>query len=134
MYKTRITVTGIVTLAVAIISFGHILEVAQAHGNALYSALMYPIAIDGMMIGCTLALLVKTGVSKQTRRWATVGRYVGFGATVYANVLHSGWASADDMIVNGIPAVALIILTEVLITSIHGTPATRARRTVNKKK
>jgi hypothetical protein len=125
MRNARITITGIVTLAVAIISYRHIMEIALAHGNDIFAACLYPLPIDGLIIGCTVALLVKTGVSKATRKWATIGRYFGFAATLYANILHSGWTSIDGIIVNGIPAVSLIILVEVLINSVHGTPATR---------
>lgn len=132
MNKARYAATIIVTLAVAAISYTHIYSIALSHGNAPFVSALYPLTIDGVIAASTLTLIQRVGVSKTTRTWATVGRYFGFAATIYANAVHSGWASTDDVIINTIPGVALIITLEVLVHAAKGTPATRARRTASK--
>jgi hypothetical protein len=99
----------------------------------LSRAVTFPICIDAMILIAALTVAARTGVNAKARRWAGFARYFGFAATIYANGLASGIASAkviDAQIITGtafllIPAVALICTMELLIHGAQGTPATR---------
>lgn len=127
--KLRIALIVAVCLGVFYTSFRHIVAVAMAQGNPTDVALMYPISIDAVIMISALTLVVRTGVSKAARFWARFGRVFGFAATIYANVAHSGYASTDAVLVNLIPAVALIVTVELLIHSAQGTAASRRAAT-----
>jgi hypothetical protein len=87
---------------------------------------MYPVCIDAVILVSALYLVATTGVNKLAKFWATAGRYFGFAATVFANMAHSGWTSASDVVINLIPAVALIITMELVVYGFKATPATRS--------
>lgn len=125
--KSRFIATGILVASVFTISFQHIMAIAHSHGNG-WTSFLYPMSIDGLIVACTMTLITKTGVSKVTRKWAGAGRYFGFAATCYANAVHSGWSDTDTVIINLIPAIALIIGVEVLVHAAQGTTASRSRR------
>lgn len=99
----------------------------------LSRAVTFPICIDAMILIAALTVAARTGVNAKARRWAGFARYFGFAATIYANGLASGIASAkviDAQVLTGtafmlIPAVALICTMELLIHGAQGTPATR---------
>lgn len=129
---TRLAITILVTAGIFKISAGHIIEVAMRYGNDFQSAIVYPVAIDGMILVSAITMAASVGVSKEAKFWAKVGRYFGFAATVYANLVHSQWENLDAMAVNVIPAVALIIVMELSISSAKMTPA--AKRTLKTKK
>lgn len=127
--KLRIALIVVVTLGVFYTSFRHIVAVAMAHGNTADVALFYPVSIDAVIMISALTLVVRNGVPKAARFWARFGRVFGFVATIYANVAHSGYASTDAVLVNLIPAVALICTVELLIHSARGTSASRRQAT-----
>jgi len=126
----RLALTILVTAGIFYVSAGHIVDVAMAHGNPFRTAIIYPLAIDGVILISALTVAAQVAVSKETRRYAKAARWFGFGATIYANLAHSGYASTDAVIVNLIPAVALILMMEVVISSARMTPA--ARKAVRK--
>lgn len=126
--KVRLSVVGAVALAAFVISYSHITDVAMAHGNSAFAASLYAVAIDGMIISSAMTLAARVNVNAKAKFWATVARYVGFTFTMYANILHSGYASIDDMIVNGIPGACLILTLETLIHAAKGTPQAKRSR------
>jgi hypothetical protein len=102
----------------------------------LSRAVTFPICIDALILIAALTVAARTGVNAKARRWAGFGRYFGFTATIYANGLAGGIASAaaahqvNAPVVMGtlfmlIPAVALIVTMELLIHGAQGTPASR---------
>lgn len=123
--KLRMTAITAVCLAVFAISFDHITTVAATYGNG-WTAILYPICIDGVILVSALTLVARVGISKATKAYAKAGRWFGFIATIYANVAHSGYASTDAVLVNLIPAISLILTVEMLIHAAQGTSATRA--------
>lgn len=123
--KVRMVLIGIVCLGIFYISFRHIVAVAMEYGNTLDVAIMYPICIDAVILISALTLVQPRGVNKQAKMWATIGRVVGFIATIYANMLHSAWESTDAVAVNLIPGAMLIITVELLIYGYKGTPAAK---------
>jgi len=127
--KLRMVLISIVCLGIFYTSFRHIVAVAQHYGNTIDVAIMYPICIDAVILISALTLIAPRGVNKQAKVWATIGRTLGFVATIYANMLHSGWESTDAIVVNLIPGVMLIITVELMIYGFKATPATRAKST-----
>lgn len=125
--KLRITAITIVCLAVFAISYEHIATVAGQYGNG-WSRYLYPICIDGVILISALTLVARAGVTKTTRYYAKLGRWFGFIATIYANVAHSGYGSTDAILVNLIPALALILTVELLIHAATGTAKYSAGR------
>lgn len=123
--KTRIAIAITVTAGIFYISASHITHIAMEYGNPMRTAVVFPLAIDGVILFCTLTLTTKTGINKATRSYCNAGRWFGFAATVYANMAASGWDSTDGVIINLIPAVALILMLEALIHTYKGTPASK---------
>lgn len=123
--KLRITAITAVCAAVFAISFDHITTVAATYGNG-WTSFLYPICIDGVILVSALTLVARVGISKATKAYAKAGRWFGFVATIYANVAHSGYSSTDSIVVNLIPAIALIFTVELLIHAAQGTSASRS--------
>lgn len=121
----RLALTVLVTAGIFYVSAGHIVDVAMLHGNPFRTAIVYPLAIDGVILISALTMAANVAVSKETKRYAKAARWFGFIATIYANLAHSGYASLDAIAVNLIPAVALILMMEVVISSARMTPAAR---------
>lgn len=132
MTKIRIALTAIIWAGAFKISGSHIVSVAMANGNRIDDAIIYPLSIDALIIACALWVSAPKGVNKATRLWAAAGRYFGFAATVYANLAHSGWSSLESGIINLIPAIAVIVATEVFVHGMKGTVATRAAKQATK--
>ncbi|WP_329260718.1 DUF2637 domain-containing protein [Actinoallomurus sp. NBC_01490] len=82
------TVISVVLLAViaAVVSFGHMRELALRHGEARWSATLIPLSVDGMVVAASMSVLL---ASKMGRRgewlpWALL--IVGSLASLAANV------------------------------------------------
>lgn len=131
--SARIALTAVVCAASFFVSFRHIVEVARDAGNDAVTAGMYPVCIDAVILVSALYLVASTGVNKMAKLWATIGRYFGFSATVFANMAHSGWANPTAVIINLIPAVALIITMELVVYGFKATPAARASQATARK-
>jgi hypothetical protein len=91
------TVISVVALAaiVAIVSFGHMRELALRHGEAPWSATLIPLSVDGMVVAASMSVLL---ASKMGRRgdwlpWTLL--IVGSLASLAANV-----AVADPSVVS----------------------------------
>ncbi len=125
--KFRLALITLVCSGVFYISFSHITSIAQQYGNAAHVAWVYPLCIDGVILISALSLTARVGINKATKFYAKLGRWFGFAATIYANVLHSGYSSTDAIVVNVLPAIALIITVELLIHASAGTSAYRRR-------
>ena len=96
-----------------------------AADNTQVSAAVYPVSIDAVILVSALYLVGGTGVNKLAKMWATVGRVFGFAATIFCNMAHSGWDNVASVVVNMIPAIALIITVEMLVYGWKATPAAR---------
>ena len=121
----RLAIVIIVTVGIFYVSAGHIVEVAMRYGNPFSTAIVYPLAVDGVILVSGLTMAARVGVSKETRRYAQLARYCGFAATLGANAAHSPTASIIAIAVNIIPAVMLILMMETVISSVKMTPAAR---------
>lgn len=124
--KIRLVVIAVACLAMFRISFSHIVDVATVNGNA-DTALWFPIGIDGSIIATAMTLAAKRGVNKATKQWGLFVRWTGFAFTIFANVAHSDFISAQAVIINLAPALGLIGLLEMLIHAAQGTPVNQPR-------
>jgi hypothetical protein len=128
MQKIRISLTAVIWAGAFKVSGSHIVSVAMANGNRFDDAIIYPLSIDPLIIACALWVASPKGVNRATKLWAAAGRYFGFIATVFANLAHSGWTSYESAAINLVPAIAVIIATEVFVHGMKSTPAARAAR------
>lgn len=126
IHTIRIALTSIIWAGAFKVSGSHIVSVAMKNGNRFDDAIVYPLSIDALIIACALWVSAPKGVNKATKIWAAFGRYFGFAATVYSNLAHSGWTSYESAAINLIPAVAVIIATEVFVYGMKSTPAAKA--------
>jgi hypothetical protein len=132
MNATLLARLGLILLVDAIafrVSYSHIYELALHFGTPKDVALLYPLCVDALILACSLTLIAKSGVSKIAKLYAFWGRAFGFTATVYCNLASSHWASVEAAAFALIPAVSLIIVTELAIHSAKSTPQKRAART-----
>lgn len=130
--KTRIALTTLVWAGAFAVSAFHIYTVALANGNPWYTAATYPLTVDALILVCALTLTASRDVSKAAKKYAAGGRWFGYAATIYANVASGHYASTDAVIINLIPAVCLILVTQVFVHAARGTAATRATRATTK--
>jgi hypothetical protein len=91
------TVISVVLLAViaAIVSFGHMRELALRHGEARWSATLIPLSVDGMVVAASMSVLLtsKTGRRGEWLPWTLL--IVGSLASLAANV-----AVADSTVIS----------------------------------
>lgn len=130
--NVKIVLTGIVWAAAFKVSASHTVGVALDHGNRMDDALMYPILIDAMIVGCALWVASPKGVNKSTRMWSAFGRYLGFAATLTVNLAHADFSDWKSVVVSLLPAIGVITMTEVFVHGMKGTVATRAAKQATK--
>lgn len=123
--KIRMALIALVCGGVFANSATHIHFTAVLARNSSTMAWTYPICIDAVILISALTLVQATGVNKSARFWARFGRIFGFAATIYCNIAASQFVSVSDIIVDLIPAVALIATVEMLIHGWRGTAASR---------
>lgn len=126
--RLRLALISLVCTGVFKISASHIIKVAMEHGNSHSDALVYPVAIDAVILISALTLTAAKGVNGMAKWWARIGRWFGFAATIFCNMASSNFASTMDAVIALIPAIALIITVELLIHASKATPATRRNR------
>jgi hypothetical protein len=125
----RLALIIVVTAGIFVLSASHIVNVAQHYGNPGWTAYIYPLSIDGVIMVSALTLVATQGaVSKEAKHWARFGRYFGFAVTIYANMEHSGYGSAAAVIINTIPAISLIAMMEITIHSAKAMARQQQRR------
>jgi Protein of unknown function (DUF2637) len=130
--RTRTMLTAAVAAGSFYISASHIVTVATAAGNHGLAAYIYPVAVDAVILVSVLTLVARVAVNKMAKFYARLGRIFGFSATIYCNVSASGFHSVQSMVIDLIPAVAAIIVMELLVHTAQATPATRARSAARK--
>lgn len=96
-YIRLATVISVVLLAViaAVVSFGHMRELALRHGEARWSATLIPLSVDGMVVAASMSVLLssKTGRRGEWLPWTLL--IVGSLASLAANV-----AVADPTVIS----------------------------------
>jgi len=105
--------TGIVAAVAGYASFRHIVKVAQDAGEHLSVAAIYPLAIDGLILVGTLAMLEDKRDGRKPRLSARLAVAFGIIATLAANIA-SAEPTVKARLVAAVPPIAFLIAVEVL--------------------
>src|SRR5215472_11980753 len=107
-----ITVAGLAGIAGAL-SYSHMRQLAEAHGNTGWHAHTLPLSVDGVEIVASLVLLAdrRTGRRSGWLPWAAL--LIGTAASLAANVA-TAQPSTISRIIAGWPALALLIAVKLL--------------------
>ncbi|MFB9879272.1 DUF2637 domain-containing protein [Planobispora siamensis] len=97
----RTTTATVVVLAAiaAVVSYGHMHELAVRHGESSAAAAIVPISVDGMIVAASLALLVDSRAGRRGGILPWTFLLVGIGASLAANI-----AAADPTLAGRIIA------------------------------
>jgi hypothetical protein len=106
-----------VAVIAAIASYSHMRTVAHQYGQSdLISALM-PLSVDGLVLAASVAI----GDGRRRTWSAWLAFWIGVGASVAANVL-AAQPSLIARLISAWPAIALLLVVEVLARSGQGDP------------
>ncbi|NKY99054.1 DUF2637 domain-containing protein [Nocardiopsis dassonvillei subsp. albirubida] len=116
------TIAAVLMLAViaAVVSYSHMYELALRHGEPEWRAALFPLSVDGMIVGASMTLLsdARNGRKGGLLPWALL--IIGSGASLAANV-----AVADptmwSRIIHAWPSFALIGAYELLMREFRAT-------------
>jgi hypothetical protein len=83
-----VTVTSVLLLAViaAVVSFGHMRELALRHGEARWGATLIPLSVDGMVIAASMSVLLASKMGRRGEWLPWTLLIVGSLASLAANV------------------------------------------------
>ena len=110
---------GAVAGIAAYASYTHMRDLAVTHGQHSTVAALLPVSVDGMLVVATLVMREDRQAGHRVRTWAWIAFVLGVAASVVANVL----AALPDLIsrvISAWPAVALLLVIEVLATGKRG--------------
>ncbi|MFE1396962.1 DUF2637 domain-containing protein [Nocardiopsis dassonvillei] len=125
-----VTIAAVLLLAgiAAVVSYSHMYELALRHGEPEWRAALFPLSVDGMIVGASMTLLsdARHGRKGSLLPWTLL--IVGSGASLAANV-----AVADptmwSRIIHAWPSFALIGAYELLMREFR--TAARSVRTAS---
>ncbi|GHD29734.1 hypothetical protein GCM10007147_30900 [Nocardiopsis kunsanensis] len=115
-WSRAVTIAAVLMLAgiAAVVSYSHMYELALRHGEPEWRAALFPLSVDGMIVGASMALLsdARRGAKGGLLPWALL--IIGSAASLAANV-----AVADptmwSRIIHAWPSFALIGAYELLM-------------------
>lgn len=110
---TGLTVTSLIALGTAIVSYSHALHVVREVGNHGWIAYLIPLFADGLIALCSTAMFAAAQAGFACA-WAWAGLVIGIGVTVTMNVVagySGGWGGAA---VGALTPVVLLIALAVL--------------------
>jgi hypothetical protein len=125
---TTITVVLVLAVIAAVVSYSHMYELALCHGEPEWRAALFPLSVDGMIVGASMTLLsdARHGRKGGVLPWTLL--IIGSGASLAANV-----AVADptmrSRIIHAWPSFALIGAYELLMREFR--TAARSVRTAS---
>ena len=106
-YLTAVVVAAVAAFA-AVVSYGHIYDLARHNGQTLLAARLLPLSVDGLIVAASLVLLHEARARRGAPLLGQSMLALGVGATLAANVGYGaayGWVGA---VVSAWPAVAFI--------------------------
>src|SRR5258708_8495895 len=106
------TVAGLAGIAVAI-SYSHMRQLAQGHGQAGWHAHAFPLSVDGIEIVASLVLLADRRAGRRSGTLPWTALIIGTAGSLAANVATAG-PGAISRIIAGWPALALLIAVKLL--------------------
>jgi hypothetical protein len=110
---TGITVTSLIAIGTAIVSYSHGLDVVREVGNRNWIAFLIPLFADGLIFLCSIALFAAATTGAPCG-WAWAGLLLGVGVTVTMNVT-AGWPGGiGGALVGALTPAVLFIALKVL--------------------
>lgn len=115
--------TAAVVLAVAafaaVVSYTHIYDLGQAHGQAGTAGRLLPLSVDGLIVAASLVMLQEARNGRKAPPLARIMLGLGAAATVGANVAYGAAFGLTGAVISAWPAVAFIGTAELLMTSVR---------------
>src|SRR5690606_32511557 len=122
----RATIAAVLMLAgiAAVVSYSHMFELAQRHGEPVWRAALFPLSVDGMIVASSMTLLAD---ARQGRRggllpWSLL--VLGSLASLAANVAVAD-PTAWSRIIHAWPSFALMGAYELLMRELRREQSTR---------
>ncbi|MFI0420518.1 DUF2637 domain-containing protein [Spongiactinospora sp. 9N601] len=118
----RTTIATVVVLAAiaAIVSYQHMHQLAIQHGESFWSAALVPLAVDGMIVAASLALLEDSRAGRRGGLLPWLFLIISSGASLAANVAIAE-PTFTARIIAAWPSLALIGAYEMLMRMIRHT-------------
>jgi hypothetical protein len=125
----RATIITVVVLAgiAAVVSYRHMHQLAIRHGESPWSAALVPLAVDGMIVAASLALLEDSRAGRRGGLLPWIFLIISSGASLAANVAVAE-PSLAGRIIAAWPSLALIGAYEMLMRMIRQYATARADR------
>lgn len=117
--STAIAVLGVAAVA-AVASYEHAYDLVRAHGEAGWTAHMFPLTVDGLVYASSMVMLDS---ARSNARVPALSRWLlgmGIAATLAANVAHGLGHGLIGAALAAWPAVALVGSYELLMRVIRG--------------
>ncbi|PZG21153.1 hypothetical protein C1I95_08020 [Micromonospora craterilacus] len=111
---------GALAIVAGAISFAHMMELAERHGQSGWKACAFPVSVDGLEIVASLYLVAQRRAGRPTGRIPWVALVVGTLASLAANVAVGG-ADPIGKALAGWPALSMLVSVKLLFSMIdHG--------------
>ena len=121
-WSRAVTIAAVLMLAgiAAVVSYSHMYELALRHGEPEWRAALFPLSVDGMIVGASMALLsdARQGRKGGFLPWTLL--ILGSVASLAANVAVAD-PTAWSRIIHAWPSVALIGAYELLMREFRTT-------------
>lgn len=117
--STATVVIGVAAVA-AYVSYRHAHELVLANGEDHTTAALMPLTVDGLIFAASLSKLDATRRGRQAPALVYWTGGLGIVATLAANIAHGLTHGLVGAIVAGWPAVALVLVYELLMKLIRG--------------
>jgi len=116
--STAAVVVGVSAVA-AYLSYKHAYELVSTHGESGASAAVMPATVDGLIFASSMVMLDAARHGRSAPALARWTLALGIGASLAANVMHGITSGPIGAIVAGWPALALILVYELLMKLIR---------------
>ncbi|WP_067455280.1 DUF2637 domain-containing protein [Actinomadura macra] len=114
------TVVIVVAAVAAYVSYRHAYELIRAKGEDHATAVVMPITVDGLIFAASMTMLDATRRGNKIPNLARWTLGLGITASVLANIAHGIAHGPIGAIIAGWPALALVLIYELLMTLIRG--------------
>ncbi|MFI0483050.1 DUF2637 domain-containing protein [Actinomadura sp. 9N215] len=119
----RVSTTTVVIAVAAVaayVSYRHAYELIRANGEDHATAVVMPITVDGLIFAASMTMLDATRRGHRIPNLARWTLGLGITASVLANIAHGITHGPIGAIIAGWPALALVLIYELLMTLIRG--------------
>ena len=121
-WSTAAAVIGAAAVA-AVASYEHAYDLVRAHGEAGWTARLFPLTVDGLIYASSMVMLDSARRKSRVPGLARWPLGLGIAATLAANVAHGLGHGPVGAAVAAWPAVALVGSYELLMMVIRGSQA-----------